>query len=239
MKSKLIALIAAFAFFISGARAQEFFSTSEGSSLFTLGVRAGVNTSNRTISNKSWGIYNYQSWGTGFIAGVIADLNIRDYLAIEPGVFFESRGGHSSFISETFVPSGDPYYITQEANRRNYSLNIPVLASVRFNVTGRLRWHIDLGPYFSFLLKSNLDNKELISTRPDLDNRAPFAGHPSKMDFGLKIGTAFELSRHLYFGIHYEAGMVDAYRNEDLGNNLLQVYGGRTKAWDFTLGWNF
>ena len=88
-------------------------------------------------------------------------------------------------------------------------------------------------------MKSKLDNKELISTRPELDNHAPFSADPTPVDFGLKIGTAVDISRHLYFGIHYEAGMVSAYRNESLGNGLLQEYGGRTKAWNFTLGWNF
>ncbi|MDE6717369.1 MAG: PorT family protein, partial [Muribaculaceae bacterium] len=184
-------------------------------------------------------LYNFQSWGTGFTAGVIADLHIRDYLAIEPGVFLESRSGHSSFIAGRYDDSSVPYYVTQEAHRHTYNLTVPVVASVRLNLSERLRWHIDFGPYIAFLLKSKLENKELISTRPDLSNEVPFSTDPSSVDFGFKMGTGFELSRHLYFGIHYEAGAVKAYRNKDMGDHLLMSYGGRTKAWNFTVGWNF
>ena len=55
----------------------------------------GVNTSNRTLKSSAFpDCYHHESWGTGFDVGFVAGLNIRDYLAIQPGVFFETRGGN-------------------------------------------------------------------------------------------------------------------------------------------------
>ena len=219
--------------------AQEFFSTERRDELFTLGVRAGVNTSNRTVASDCGFDYQYQSWGTGFSAGLVADINIRDYVAIQPGVFFESCSGHSTFTSVVPNLVDRDAYVAQSAHRHTYNLNIPVLASFRFNVTDAIRWQIEAGPYVAFLLKSKLQNKELIASRPELENEVPFKGKPASVDFGLKIGTGLEFMSHYYVGVHYEAGLTRAYKNKDLGNNLIRTYGGHTKAWTFTLGYNF
>lgn len=221
------------------AVAADFFSTEKSDDLFTFGVRVGVNTSNRTVNKDAAGSYNFQSWGTGFTAGVTASINIRDYLSIEPGLFFESRSGHSTFTSDPIDTDSGICYVTQSAHRHTYNLNIPVLASLRFNVTGDLRWHVDFGPYVGFMLKSKLENKELLSTRPDLDNEAPFTAKPAPVDFGFKMGTAFELYKKYYIGIHYEAGTIKAYKDLSLGGGMERIYGGRTKAWNFTVGLNF
>ena len=238
MKRIILTILTALAICHSAFPA-DFFSTAQSEELFTFGVRAGLNTSNRTVKKESAGIYNFQSWGTGFTAGVIADLNFRDYLSIEPGVFFESRSGHSMFTSESVTSTGDTYYVTQAAHRHTYNLTIPVLASVRFNISNDLRWHLDFGPYLAFVLKSRLKNQELISTRPDIDNEPPFTAKTAPVDFGFKMGSAFEFRRHLYVGIHYEAGAIKAYQNMDLGGGLEKTFGGRTKAWNFTVGLNF
>lgn len=225
--------------FTLSAGAADFFSTEKSDELFTIGARLGINTSNRTVDKNAAGSYNFQSWGTGFTAGVTASINIRNYLAIEPGLFFESRSGHSSFTSFPIAVENGNYYVTQSAHRHSYNLNIPVLASVRFNVTEGLRWHVDFGPYVAFTLKSKLDNKELLSTRPDLNNEVPFSAKAAPVDFGFKMGTAFEIIGRYYVGFHYEAGAVKAYSDKNIGNGLEKVYGGRTKAWNFTVGYNF
>ncbi|MDE7442521.1 MAG: PorT family protein [Muribaculaceae bacterium] len=221
------------------ATAADFFSTEECDDLFTLGARIGVNTSNRTVNPAAAGSYSYQSWGTGFTVGATASLNVRDYLSIEPGIFFESRSGHSTFTSDPIPTEDGLCYVAQSAHRHSYNFTIPVLASVRFNITDALRWHVDFGPYVAFKLKSKLENKELLSTRPDIDNVAPFAGEAAPVDFGFKMGTAFELFRKYYLGVHYEAGAVKAYKDHDLGAGIEKIYGGRTKAWNFTIGLNF
>lgn len=237
MKRILFAFL--FTIIAMNAVAAEFFSTERSENLFTFGVRAGINTSNRTVNKNAAGSYNFQSWGTGFTAGVTASINFRDYLSIEPGLFFESRSGHSQFTSDFIPTESGVCYVSQSAHRHTYNLNIPILASMRFNITNDLRWHVDFGPYLAFTMKSKLENKELLSTRPDLDNEPPFSAKAAPVDFGFKMGTAFELYKKYYVGIHYEAGAVKAYRNQDIGGGFEKIYGGRTKAWNFTVGLDF
>ncbi|MDE5870033.1 MAG: PorT family protein, partial [Muribaculaceae bacterium] len=196
---KLLISAVLFSVIAINAGATDFFSTGKSDDLFTIGARLGINTSNRTVDKNAAGSYNFQSWGTGFTAGVTASINIRDYLSIEPGLFFESRSGHSSFTSFPIpLDNGTTCYVTQSAHRHTYNFNIPVLASMRFNVTQGLRWHVDFGPYVAFTLKSKLENKELLSTRPDLDNEVPFSAKAAPVDFGFNMGTALEIIGRYY-----------------------------------------
>ena len=238
MKKGILALAIAC---ISGFElpAADFFSTEHCENLFDLGVRVGLNTSNRTINSKALSGYNYQGWGLGFTAGVVADINVREYLAIQPGVFFESRSGHCSFVNEGVnISNGQTVYLSQEAHRRSYNPTVPVLASFRFNITDNLRWKVEAGPYFGFLLSSDLKNKSLVATDPAASDLA-FTQKPASFDFGFKLGTGLQFSDHYYFGIHYEAGAIDAYKDLKLADGVKQSFGGKTKAWTFTIGYDF
>ncbi len=236
---KLFRTILATLFFSSAvlsASAADFISTDRSEHLFNIGARIGINTSNRTVGALPAPGYNHQSWGTGFDAGVVVDLNIRDYIAIQPGIFFDSRSNDYTFV--TVDQSGsDISRLTQAGHHRSYNLQIPVMASLRFNLSDALRWEVDLGPYVSFLLDSKMEDKAMaISGAPLLE---PFAGKSSSTDFGFKIGTGLQIIRHYYIGVHYVGGCVKAWKNLDLSNNLNFVYGGRTKAWMFTIGYDF
>lgn len=219
---------------VSGtASAADFFSAEKPSSLFDLGVRIGVNTSNRTLGGDVMPGYNRQSWGTGFDVGFTADLNFRDWFAIQPGVFFQSRSG-----DYTFVTPFDNTTVTQAGHFRSYSFTIPVMASLRFNVTDDIRWSLDFGPYVGFTFGSKLSDKALVATA--FPNVEPvFTQKPAPVDFGLKFGTGLRILGHYYIGAHYQAGLTRAWKNLDLGEGMMRNFGGHTKAWVFTLGYDF
>lgn len=108
--------------------------------------------------------YNVQGWGTGFDIGVIADLNVRDYLSLQPGVFFESRSNTYTFINSLPMdgfPASD-YLMTQAGTFNSYALTIPIIGSMRFNITDDIRWNVDFGPYVSFMFGSKLKTKSTI-----------------------------------------------------------------------------
>ena len=146
----IVTLFAAAALTTASSNAADFFSTETPEQLFNLGIRLGVNTSNRTVGSENMPGYNVQGWGTGFDLGVVADINIRDYLSIQPGAFFESRSNTYTFIN--MVPvygASTDELMTQAGTFNSYALTIPVLGSVRFNITDDIRWNIDFGPYVS------------------------------------------------------------------------------------------
>ncbi len=218
--------------------AEDFISTDMPEKTFTLGVRLGVNTSNRTLGKDVVSTYNHQSWGAGFDAGVVADINFRNYLSIQPGVFFESKNGDYSLV-ESF---GKGSYMTQNGKRRVYNITIPVVASFHFNLTDNMRWDVDFGPYVSLVMNSKMKNNIVTYAKDPADvgiqNIDPIALKAKGTDFGLKFGTGMQLFNHYYVGVHYLAGLTTAWKDIESGNYSYSL-GGRTKAWVFSIGYNF
>lgn len=228
---KIIAALAIAAAAAAPAMAEDFFSTSDREQLFNLGVRIGVNTSNRTLSESSAFLWNHNSWGTGFDAGVVADINIKNYISVQPGFFYESRSGAFAYQSTGFNDAGTAETITQLGKGREYLFTVPVVASLHLNVSDDIRWDIDFGPYFQFKLRSTFDQK--------FDYPWVFPGgmvylddvKTSRADVGLKMGTGLQLFGHYYVGVHYLAGLCHAWNPGEIG--------GHNKEWLFTIGYSF
>lgn len=209
------------------ASAADFFDTSAPSTPFSLGVRLGLNTSNVTISDALFPTYNKNSWGTGLEVGAVADINFRNYLTIQPGAFFECHSSSYTYITDLAPES----YQTQVGHLRSYHLTIPILASVRLNVSESVRWSIDAGPYMSLKLGTGkgdiYDVQQTIGGLPLQDTRIERRG----CVWGLKLGTGINILRHYYFGIHYLATITTPWKEAS--------YDGHDKAWTFTLGYDF
>ena len=52
------------------------------------------------------------------------------------------------------------------------------------------------------------------------------------------MGTAIEILDHYYVGAHYLAGCLPAWKDRKIGN-VTKDFGGVTKGWVFTIGYNF
>ncbi len=222
--------------------AEKFFDTSAPEKFITLGARIGVNSSNLTVKDDIYDLWNKNSWGTGFEIGAVADIHIREFLIIQPGIFFQSRSGNYTYASRFWVPTADENGViknegvdmVQYGHHRNYNFNIPIIISGRFNIAPKVKWMVDLGPYFNFLLNST-GTGSLYSLRYDgLDNLPQLHATDSKrskFDFGFKLGTGFRFFNHYYVGMHYLAGALTPWKNEGLG--------GHNKCWSFTAGYDF
>lgn len=220
---------------ITGAWASDFFSTEKCDQFFTFGARFGINTTNRTLDSKSiaYDAYTHQSWGTGIDVGVVANLNFRDYLTIQPGFFYESRSGRYTLMGHQDFTDSE---IAQTGKRNSYNFTIPVMAVIGFNITDDIRWTVEAGPYVSFLLSSKLKNERFVingtSTIPLFDQKA------ASVDFGFKMGFGVKVLQHYYCGIHYLAGCVPAWKDLKI-DNLTKDFGGVTKGWVFSIGYDF
>ena len=229
---KLILSLTLAATCISTVSAADFFSTEKSSQLFNLGVRVGLNTSNRTLSSSSANLWNKNSWGIGFDAGVVADINFKDFISLQPGFFYETRSGSFAYQSIYYTEDGDHDVFTQLGKGREYLFTIPVLASVHFNITDDLRWDVECGPYLQIKLKSTFDRSFEYPWATAggglvyLDNVKT-----AKVDVGLKIGTGLNILDDYYIGVHYLAGFCHPWFPGELG--------GRNKEWMFTIGYNF
>lgn len=222
------------AIFTSGTSKAVFFDTSKPEDLMNVGVRLGINTSNRNVNKDVFDIWNNNSWGTGVDLGVVAELNFAKWISVQPGIFFESRSGKYSYINlNGYAEDGDQVILTQFGKDRSYSFIVPVLASAHFNLFEKVRWNVEFGPYFQFVLKNTV-NGEFYTPVYNSYASLPtdYVGVTStKFDFGLKMGTSLRLFGHYLVGIHYEAGCLKPWKNANLG--------GRRKAWVFSVGYDF
>lgn len=212
---------------------------------FGLGVRVGVNTSNisnnyaEAIDGFDW---TSTSWKTGFTAGVVADLKLRNYIAIQPGFFFQSRNmDYRNMITETLA-GGVSSMESQDGHVRSYNFNVPILVSLRLGLSSILQARAEFGPYFAFGLGGNNKctstvvgvNGELGKPETVKTDIYGSDGYMRGFDWGFKMGVGFVFARRYYLGLHYEAGMRNVYKQPaDVRHDLK----GHNKAWDITFGY--
>lgn len=209
-------------------QAQDFFDTSAPEHLITIGARVGLNTSNQT-SPSDGTILSLDSWGTGFDAGAVVNLNFRDFFALQPGVFFESRSHDYSYISG-ISDDVNNLVLSSFGHTRSTWIKIPLLASVRFNPSYSLKWAVEAGPVFGFGMGGS-DKSHLDSPSTGLMTfRNGYFDARKKWSFGWKLGTTLRYADHYLVGVHYEAGTSSVYKD---------LKGGHHKAWVFTLGYDF
>lgn len=212
--------------------AADFLSTEPAEKLFNLGVRIGVNSSNRTFPSEKFSAWNVNNWGTGFDAGIVANLNMREYLSIQPGIFFESRSGHYSYSEDYTNDKNEADYFTQLGRLRTYNIIVPVVASVKLNLAGNLQWLLEAGPYAQLKLHASDSNKIQVIDQPTPTSPLKVEYAKSKFaDWGFKLGTGLRFNEHYSFSIHYLAGVGNVWKSP--------VEGGSNKAWTFMLGYDF
>ena len=217
---------------ISGnAAAADFFSTEPPTRTFDFGARLGVNSSNQTFNKHAFPAWNVNSWGTGMEAGFVADLNIRDYLTIQPGIFYESRSGNYAYSQYFYNNDGEKSDFTQLGHYRSFNFNIPLMVSLRFNLSDNLRWLAEAGPYIQWRFHDT-GNGKIQVIAPQSSPSAPVdvrSSESNNFDFGLKIGTGFTLNERYSILIHYMAGAKKVWKTP--------LAGGHNKAWLFTVGY--
>lgn len=233
-KSLIFGALTAAALFANTASAADFFDTSEPESLMNLGLRFGINTTNRNLNKNVFDVWNCNSWGTGIDAGVVADINFRDWISVQPGLFYESRSGKFNYINTAgYDADGDRLLLTQYGRDRSYNFIIPVMACVHFNVSDDIRWNVEFGPYLQITLKNSVNGEFQVpnATAPENLPTEYRQVNSTKCDFGLKMGSSLKILDHYLVGVHYEAGLLKPWQDGSLG--------GRRKGWVFSIGYDF
>lgn len=214
---------------ILSADAQSLIDTGMPEHLFSLGLRAGVNTSNINIDKEVFPDWNVNSWGTGFELGAVFNINLRNFFTLQPGFYYESRSGNYAYARSTGV--GAEYTDAQMGHYRNYHFTIPVIAQLRMKLLPGGTWSVDVGPYFSWMLHSK-HHDDIVYIAPGQAGNAELrTAERNRYDWGLKVGTGINFLTHFYAGIHYKIGMRDVWNTDYLG--------GRSKVWNFTVGYDF
>ena len=186
-------------------------------------------------------------WKYGFDLGVVINLNLSRFLAIQPGFYFQNRGFDSSMSAGN--SEGDISII--ERHSRFYYFTLPVLASFRFQLGSGFELVAEAGPYFSWGLGGNTKCKDL-TTRINENGAMIVSSDKYKYDFfgdgtlrdvqmqtfdwGLKFGAGFRFMRRYSIMIHYNAGCANIATKRDL---YMHEPSAKNKSWGISLGYDF
>ena len=210
------------------------------SDIIGIGVRAGVNSSNLSISYgnamDNTPMLSAHNWRTGVSGGIIIDVNIRSFFAIQTGVYADYR--HCEYDAMTEIQDN---YITHNSGRISTQyIQVPLLMSLRMRCNAVTQMQFDLGPYFAWQCGGN--DKYTSETYNGSERVAPPATYKREVfgdegylrghDVGIKMGVGVLLDKHYYIGAHYLAGCRNMLKNKTYGDGI-------NKEWQFTVGYNF
>lgn len=134
-KGKLVFCLALGSFFIITANAQKSSETKKSSAI----LRGGVNLANVSVTDNG-GIDDAKML-TSFQVGIIGDLNITSFLALQPGIIFTGKGTKTQSGNESdanfYRATSNPYYV-----------EVPVNLVFK-TPTGSSNFFVGAGPYIA------------------------------------------------------------------------------------------
>jgi hypothetical protein len=161
---------------------------------------------------------------TGLTAGVVFDLCVLNFIAIEPGIVYSQRGGQFS-VQETQV-GGDQIVLTGNSILDKHKLDflaIPIHARLLWPGLPIVKPYALAGMNLAFLLSAK---EEFASASNDISSKIKSTA--LTLDFG--VGCEFQLSVFSPFVEYvYNLGMTNLNKNP-VGNASLKTSGSEIKA---------
>lgn len=174
-----------------------FFSTERSDQPITFGVRAGLNFANMSWETKHSSLSLDSR--TAFNVGLSVDIPLLQSLYVQSGLYYSSKGSIEDLDDAKTTIS--PMY-----------LEIPVLASYRYDVSDAAQVQLNVGPYFGYGIggkyKEEYRGNSYESDFFDDDDI-------NKFDCGLQIGAGVTISK-IYVGCAYQFGMTNVAKEDDL-----------------------
>ena len=140
MKKIIIVAVCAFCALTASAQrasssSSSFFSTEKADGGVQFGIRAGLNMAGMAYEedNVTVSTDNKTNWHVG----IIADIPMMESLYVQTGLYLQNKGYKEK--EGDYELTANPMY-----------LEIPVLASYRYNFSDAAQLQINVGPYFAY-----------------------------------------------------------------------------------------
>lgn len=222
-KFLLVVACAISALTVSAQRASSssstFFSTESVDGGVKWGVRGGVNFANSSFSSGDYSVTPDSR--TSFHLGVVADFPLMESLYIQSGLFLQNKGCKMDAEEDAEV-TYKPMY-----------LEIPILASYRYNFNDATQLQVNFGPYFGY----GIGGKVKAEYDGDSEEADIFGddGILKRFNCGLQVGAGITFASHIYLGVAYQFGLSNIYNSEDDDSD----YSIKDKNWMISVGYNF
>ena len=202
-------------------------------------LRGGVNLANVSVT-KNGGIDDAKML-TSFQVGVIGDLNITSFLALQPGVVFTGKGSKTQRGNEGdagfFRATSNPYYV-----------EVPVNLVFK-TPTDKSNFFVGAGPYIAMGIagKNKIDGKTVLGTTYHSESNIKWS-NDDPTTFNEEEGAGFGIMKRFDYGLNGTIGVEASKRvfsaNYGLGLAKLQSGSGgsgednnnKHRALSFTLG---
>jgi len=185
-----ILCVALFSLFIVNAKAQK-------SSVI---LRAGVNLANVSVTDKG-GIDDAKTL-TSFQVGIIGDLNVAPFLAIQPGLIFTGKGTKAQSGNQ-----GDANFYRATTNP--YYLEIPVNLVFK-TTTGPTKFFAGAGPYLGIgIAGKNKVNGSFMGAGFSSEEKIDWSNDdPTTTDF--EEGAGLGIMKRFDYGVNGTVGIETA-----------------------------
>ncbi len=204
----------------ASSSSSSFFSTEKSDEGVTFGIRAGMNLATFT------GDVEDAKSRVGFHVGVIADIPLMQSLYIQPGIYVSQKGAK-------WEESDDDYKYKETMNP--LYIEIPILASYRYNFGGGSQLQVNFGPYFAYGIGGKVKIEESEYDYNDdvwyiYKSEGDFFGDKGadfkRFDFGLQVGAGFTFATHYNISLGYQFGLTkfnDGNSSIKNGNFLISL----------------
>lgn len=234
-----------------GAAAARFFDPGPARHFLELEVHATVGTSTviQNYDAKFAAITEFQM-SPGFAAGAGAKVTfgLRDWLglATELNATLNNSSASMAIAGDGATPAS-----TLFLHNHYYVLKVPVYLSLRFNVSDNVRWNVEGGIYYALGLggsqKQSIyssyinDLGQLVNIHANLktgyyNDPDAFINSSYRSDWGVHIGTSFDLGRHATVGFRTQIGVKNIANISDAGITRPSVHNVTAMG---CLGWRF
>lgn len=216
------------AFTVSAQRAHSsstsFFSTEKADRGITFGIRAGLNLSNMKISNGEDS--SSPDSKAGFNVGISMDIPMLQSLYLQTGLYYTTKGAK-------YEESEDDYYKYKETLNPSY-LEIPIMASYRYDFNDAAQLQVNFGPYFAYGLAGKYKETytgydETEEEKEDLFGKDKYL---NRFDAGLGIGAGFTYNK-FFIGLNYQFGLANIAQDAE------DDYSIKNKNFSISIGYNF
>lgn len=170
-------------------------SAQKGEKSMTWGIRGGLNFASASYETDETSVKTKSR--TSFHLGVIADFPQNDTWSIQTGIYLTEKGYR--------IGSGK-----EKTECKPLYLEIPVLASYRYNMKKDLQLQLSAGPYLAYGIGGNVSGG---------DEDQSIFGENSNMkrfDLGPHLAAGLLISKEYYVGLAYEMSFINNIDNDDI-----------------------
>lgn len=184
----------------------------------------------------------------GFHIGGFAEYEIDDKFSLQPELLISTQGGSFEVRNDYYDSSMGNYYESFTQTPKLTYLNLPIM--LKYKVLEKLS--IEFGPQIGYLIGAKSKWEYVDSTNPNenetievdmlKDGTYTFGGttvqikpKTNRLDFGLNIGSSYDLTEQLFVQARYNLGLSAFDKNStngtstnswDLKNSVIQVSAG-------------